>query len=481
MEEEQKKWLEGELSKLTILQLRDIARRNNIDIAGSIRKKEIIDKVLAKEINLQGEKLLASMTRPLVEEKRPEAPKVTEKPAQEVARIEEWKAEPERPAKKGEAPKEQKIAEVREYIRYVMANRPSFFPVDGELEAAVSRYVSGDYYGAIQDIQKVRLKASDAYSHFRIFTNALGIDSSEKVLEEAVSRDKISREAMRKLMETAMIGFVDGTPAKREETLDKLESEAIAAFERIIGDVGEDIELRQGKIAKLQEIGANVLDAINLLKEADRLKLALQLDSARELLNRVDALMKRAEKDRVEEIEYSIPKVRSSIDEARMIGLEADAPEKDLKKASYHFERGELKPCVEYLSKAWIGIDKLYTQRLASDPALKQSLLDKANMMIKPLGTTMSEAHSYGVDASEGFHYMSNTQIAIDRQDAVNAIKFSKKAEDLAKQYADDVKILKEKSTHVDGAKCWQCGQDMLYDYVNGLRRCANCGASMKR
>jgi hypothetical protein len=51
MDPEKKKELELELSKLTILQLRDIARRIGIDISGSIRKKEIIDKLLASDIS----------------------------------------------------------------------------------------------------------------------------------------------------------------------------------------------------------------------------------------------------------------------------------------------------------------------------------------------------------------------------------------------------------------------------------------------
>jgi len=76
---------------------------------------------------------------------------------------------------------------------------------------------------------------------------------------------------------------------------------------------------------------------------------------------------------------------------------------------------------------------------------------------------------------------MSNMQIALNRQDAVNTMKFAKRAEELSNKYSAELKELKDKATHVDDSKCWQCGQDMLYDYANGIRRCSNCGASMKR
>jgi ribosomal protein L37AE/L43A len=60
-------------------------------------------------------------------------------------------------------------------------------------------------------------------------------------------------------------------------------------------------------------------------------------------------------------------------------------------------------------------------------------------------------------------------------------MKFAKRAEELSNKYSAELKDLKDKAVHVDGPKCWQCGQDMLYDYANDIRRCSNCGASMKR
>jgi len=475
MDPEKRKEIELELSKLTILQLRDIARRSGIDISGSIRKKEIIDKILATDISPEN---MAQMMTPGKFSHEEKKPVEQAKPLAEPEKIERWTAEP---AKKAGPVTEQKIMEVREYVRHVLTNKPSFFQIDSELEAAVAKYLSGDFYGAVRDIRKARDRASDLYSHFRIYTTALGIEASEKVLEEAMRRGKMQPEDKKALMEAAMVGFVDGTPAVREETLDRLESEALSSFDRIIGDIGKDIEVRQNRAAELQGIGANVLEAINLLKEAEKLKLMLQLDAVKQLLIRVDELMKQAEKNRVEELRFSIPRVRASIEDAKIVGIDVGEPEKDLKKASYHFERGELQECVESLSKAGVAIDQTVTQRLANDVALKQSILDKAKAMIQQIAAPMAEVHSYGIDASEGFHYMSNMQIALNRQDAVNTMKFAKRAEELSNKYSAELKELKDKATHVDDSKCWQCGQDMLYDYANGIRRCSNCGASMKR
>jgi len=469
MDPEKRKETELELSKLTILQLRDIARQSGIDISGSIRKKEIIDKILASDISPENIAKMMSPGKFSHEERKPVEQAKT--PA-EPEKIVKWAAEPVT---------EQKIMEVREYVRHVLTNKPSFFQIDAELEAAVAKYLSGDFYGAVRDIRKARERASDLYSHFRIYTTALGIETSEKVLEEAMRRGKMQPEDKKALMEAAMVGFVDGTPAVREETLDKLESEALSSFDRIIGDIGKDIEVRQNRAIELQGIGANVLEAINLLKEAEKLKLMLQLDAVQQLLGRVDELMKQAEKNRVDELRFSIPRVRASIEDAKIIGIDVGEPEKDLEKASYHFERGELKACVESLSKAGAVIDQTVTQRLANDVALKQGILDKAKAMIQQIAAPMAEVHSYGIDASEGFHYMSNMQIALNRQDAVSTMKFAKRAEELSNKYSAELKELKDKAVHVDGPKCWQCGQDMLYDYANGIRRCSNCGASMKR
>jgi len=472
MEPESKEALEAELAKLTILKLRDLAHKNNVDIAGTIRKKDIIDKLLEAGIPLDSVKEISAS-------KRGEE----EKGAESEGREEKRQAEPEIVEKlpeKGETD-EKKISEIREYIKTVVGNKPSFFAIDGELEAAVAKYDSGDYYGAIQDIQKARQKASDTYAHFRIYTNSVGINASEKVLEEAIARGTITQDKKKSLLENAMAGLVDGSTSRREETLDRLERGAIAAFDKIIGDLGSDIQLLQKKAADLQELGANVVPAMEAIGEADKLRLSLQIDRAKNVLANANGLLKQAEKVRVEELKYSIPRIRSMIEDGKLIGLDISEPEKELDKASYYLERGELKPCVDSLSKAGSEADRILNQGLAADPELRQNLLNKAKVVVQELGPSLAEAHSYGIDASEAYHYVSNAQIAINRQDPVNAMKFSRRIEELSKQYAEDLKILKEKSIHVDKARCSKCGQDMLYDYINGIRRCANCGTVSKR
>jgi len=472
MDSDPRKALEGELAKLTILKLRDLAHKHGIDISGTIRKKEIIDKLL--NANIPMDSALEMVTAKQSPEEKEEEPS---------AREEGRPAEPEIVEKLPEKVEvtDQKIAEVREYLKSVLGNKPSFFTIDGEVEAAVAKYTSGDYYGAIQDVQKARQKASDVYAHFRIFTNALGINASEKVLEEAVSRGAIPGEQKKNLLDAAMVGLIDGSTSRREETLDRLERGALSSFDKIIGDVGNDIQLLQKRGAELQELGANVLPAMEVISEADKQRLSLKIDEAKQSLGRANDLLRQAERVRAEELKYSIPRIRSMIEDAKIIGLEISDTEKDLDRASYHLERGELKACVQALSKAGTEADKILNQRLASDPAMRQDLLNRAKIKVQDLGPSLSEAHSYGIDASEAYHYISNAQIAINRQDPVNAMKFSRRADELAKQYGDDLRILKEKSMHIDMMRCSNCGQDMLYDYINGIRRCANCGISMKR
>jgi tetratricopeptide (TPR) repeat protein len=469
MDSDSKKALEAELAKLTILKLRDLAHKNNVDISGTIRKKDIIDKLLNANIPLDSAIEMAMGKRP-AEEKAAEAPRKEEQRAEIVEKLPE----------KVEVT-DQKIAEVREYMKTVMGNKPSFFTIDGEIEAVVAKYDSGDFYGAVQDIQKARQKASDVYAHFRIFTNAVGINASEKLLDEAVSRGSIAADRKKNLIDSAMVGLVEGSVARREETLERLERGALAAFDKIIGDLGADIQVVQKRATELQEMGANVLPAVDAIGEADKLRLALQIDKAKLSLEKANDLLRQAEKVRAEELRYSIPRVRSMIEDAKLIGLEIEDTEKDLDKASYYLERGELKDCVEALTKAGADADRILNQRLASDAAMREELLKRAKLTVLDIGPSVSEAHSYGIDASEAYHYISNAQIAINRQDPISAMKFSRRADELARQYGEDLKILKEKSIHIDKLRCKKCGQDMMYDYLNGIRRCANCGTMTKK
>jgi len=471
MDSDPKKALEAELAKLTILKLRDLAHKNGVDISGTIRKKDIIDKLLDANIPLDSAIEMAAGKRAEEKGAEPQRKEEDRRGEQEIV---------EKLPEKVEVT-DQKIAEVREYMKSVMGNKPSFFTIDGEIEAAVAKYDSGDFYGAVQDIQKARQKASDVYAHFRIFTNAVGINASERLLDEAVSRGSIAADRKKNLIDSAMIGLVDGSTARREETLERLERGALSAFDKIIGDLGADIQVVQNRAAELKEMGANVLPAVDAIGEADKLRLALQIDRAKLSLEKANDLLRQAEKVRAEELRYSIPRVRSMIEDAKLIGLEIEDTEKDLDKASYYLERGELKDCVEALAKAGADADRILNQRLASDAAMRDELLKRAKLTVLDIAPSVAEAHSYGIDASEAYHYISNAQIALNRQDPINAMKFSRRAEELARQFSEDLKILKEKSIHIDTLRCVKCGQDMVYDYLNGIRRCANCGTIMKK
>ncbi|MDH4123669.1 MAG: hypothetical protein OEV21_06270, partial [Thermoplasmata archaeon] len=271
-----KKELENELSKLTILQLRQLSRKYSIDYTGSIRKNELIDKILASGVSLDNEPMISGGKKDDAEPPKAgaeAAPAVKAEPAKEALPLLKKEAaapevkkveEPEKPAKK-ESAADKKAAEIREYINYMMNSKPSFFAIDGKLEAAAAMHNSGNYYGAIKEIQEARKLGSDIYSHFRIYTNALGINSAEKALEEAVKIGAISDDAAKKLLSSAMEGFVEGTPSKREHTLDKLESGAITVFDKIIGDLGKMIEVKQKKAEDLKQLGANVMEPSGLL------------------------------------------------------------------------------------------------------------------------------------------------------------------------------------------------------------------------
>lgn len=463
MDDNRNRETEEELMKLTVLQLRDIARKNGIDVSGLIRKKELVDKILSAGASIKPEKAAPADIGTA-------APEVKEKKESSEAKLDKVVLH-----KKHKLPDE-KLAEIRQYISFMMSNKPSFFAIDSKLEAAAIKYAEKNYYAALKEIQEARRIASDVYSHFRLFTNALGIDAAEKALAEAIRRGAISEEKSEQLLYAAMDGFVNGTPAVREGTLEKLEKETIAAFDKMIGDVGTELEMRKKKAEELKAIGANVIEVSSILANTESLVSALRLDEAKEQLAKAAELLRKLEIAKMEEIKYHIPRVRTSIDEARSLRLNVKNAEQDLQKASYDFERGELRQCVEELIRAEKTVDSIVHETLAANPALRQSQLDKARATIEKLSPFLSEAFSYGIEVSEAQHYLNNTRMALERSDALSAPKFARRAENLAKQYEEEIKRLKDGSRHATGVKCWQCNQEMLYDYPNRIRRCSNCG-----
>ncbi|MEM2839412.1 MAG: hypothetical protein QXE18_04910 [Thermoplasmata archaeon] len=450
--------------KLTVLQLREIARKKGIDVSGLIRKKELVDRILAAEVSVGKEESMQTNAKPVAHE--PEA--------HEKEKSNE-KAEKGAPHRKRRIDDE-KLKEMRQHIAFMMSNKPSFFAIDAKLETAAIKYSEKNYYAALREIQEARRIASDVYSHFRLFTNALGIDAAEKALTDAVQRGAISEDRAEQLLHSAMEGFVEGTPAKREETLEKLEKETIAAYEKLMGDLGKDLEMRKKRAQELKSIGANVIEAMKILEDSENMIATLKLDQAKELLGTAGEMLKRIELSKMEEIKYHIPRVRTSIDEARSLDLDVKDAEQDLQKASYDFERGELKQCVDELLRAEKAVDGIVHQALSSNPTLRQSQLEKTKATMQRLAPFLTEAMSYGIEVSEAQHYLNNARMALERSDAMNAPRFARRADNLAKQYEEEIKRLKDGSRHASGVRCWQCKQEMLYDYPNKIRRCSNCG-----
>lgn len=479
MDKQKKKEIEETLTGMTVLELRKLARSNSIDISSIIRKREIIDEILnsGKAPELLGIAVSEAETKPL--------------PAQEEMSVSDKSVgESEKPEKRtpgknaGIAPKgkpDKREAETEQYIKLIIGNRTSFFEIDGMIETALTRYASGDYYGAVQAIQAVRIKASDIYSHFRIYTNALGIDASEKLLSEATKRETISKKDANQLIKTAKNGFVNGTPKRRDETLNKLERGALKAVDKIIGEVGRELEMNRTRANELRAIGADVIEPDHLLAEAEKLKVAMKPQEAKSLIAQANTMMTRAEKIRLEEIRYSIPRVRSAIEESKTLDIDVTESENELKKASYYLERGELKLCVDSLNKSESQVDQLLRVRISSDPSIRKTQLEKTQKNIQYNEPYLNDIASYGLDTSEAMHYLRNAQTALSRGDAINAPKFARRMESLAKEIAEEVEKLKKRSVHASDDRCARCNQEMLYDYDTGIRRCSNCGYWVRR
>lgn len=456
------------LNELPIWKLKLVAAEYGIDVASCRYKRDFVEKVRSKHLTEeQVRKALSKETKG-----QDEGAIEVRQAAKEVEQI------AARPLETTELPIDEET-NVERNLDEALSTRPSFFEADSMSESAYNRMILGDYFSAIKANREARLKCLETFSGAQVYSAAVSIRAADELLAKLSKAGGRIDPSVKTALAEAKKTFISGSPRRREEALESLETLVTAVYKSTIDDSEKaETELRE-LLADYESFGTRTEEARKYLEIAGQAKAAFNLDDYSKFLGEARMHAEKAKKARAQEIDNSFHIVRAGAEEAKAVGADVSFADAGFEEARKAFDGGSFKRTVDLLADIERATDSAHMEQIQRQRDLESVQLGKVRMTVTTLEPLLAEAASYGMNAQEGLYFVDRAKAAMARRDVVNAAKFARRAKDVTAPLEKDLEhkrvelgIVKK----VEGAKCEKCGLEAVYLYPNTMMKCLECG-----
>ncbi len=462
------------LENLTISKLKRIAQEYSLNISSCRHKKDFLAIVIAASITEeQVDRALGNAEdRPAHHESTIQAEE--ERLKEEIEEIAE---------KSSDIPElsRQQNLDVERNIDQTLLMRPSFFEIDSQVETAWTRMMMGDYQEVLKMSRDARTKMLDRFSSFQLYTTALSIRAAESIQKDlAQAQGKPIDTRFKTALAEAKNAFIDGSPRRREETLEELEGLAAKAYEAFFeGSIAAASELRT-MLADYESFGTQVSESSRILDIAEQARQAYNISEYSTLVTQAREMAEKAKLVRTKEIEESLGSVKAALDEAREVGATPSMGEKELEEAKVALEKQAFKKAIDLLSAIERTADQAHLEKVG-DNSIRTRQVEKITSAIENMGPALEEAASYGLEVQQGLLFVRSAQTALNGKDFVSAAKYARRLKQVSgpvKSDLDKKRIELGVAKKIEGAKCGKCGEEELYAHPDGIQKCNKCGHS---
>lgn len=460
------------LESLTVSKLKAVAKRHGVDVSPCKYKKDFIERLAA-----------AGITEAQVADALASGEPGKTAAASESSQVAEARRDVEVIA--GKTPSDKVLPaevdeEVERNIDRALLVRPSFFEIDSQVQTAWNHMIMADYHDALKVNSDTRSRMLDRFSSFQVFSAALSIRAAESILsslnEAAGKTDPLLRTALAE----AKRAFIEGSPKHREETLERLESMTLKAYESFFeGSTRAEAELRT-MLSDYESFGTQTLEPRRLLEIAEQARQAFNVAEYAKVLDDAKQAATRAKAARTVEIEKSFGIVRSAVREAHEVGAVLSVGEDDITAAKDAFDQQAFRKASELLASIERTADQAHIEKVR-DKDIRDRQTAKVSATIASLERTLQEAASYGMDVEEGLLFVTKAKSALQNRDVVNAAKLARHVKDQSADLEsglDKERVDRGVASKVEDAKCGKCGKESLYSFPNDRRKCIECGHS---
>lgn len=460
------------LESLTVNRLKSVAKRYGIDVSACKHKKDYVQVLAA-----------AGITEAQVSEVLGPGGAAKAKSVEEAREVSDIKHEIETIAEKSPSDRVLPVQEdedVERNIDRALLVRPSFFEIDSQIETAWNHMIMADYHDAIKVNSEARSKMLDRFSSFQVFSTALSLRAAESILTNLGDAQGGVDPTLKTVLAEAKKAFIEGSPRRREQSLEELEALTSKAYESFFeGSTKAEAELRT-LLSDYESFGTQIQESRRILEIAEQARQSFNAAEYAKLIEEAKSAASRAKDVRASEIEKSFRTVRSAVIEAREAGAALTIGEDELASARDAFDKQAFRRATELLSSIERTADQAHLE-VMKDKDARTKQTTRVSTTIAGLEKTLQEAASYGLDVDEGLLFVSRAKGALGNKDLVSAAKLARHAKDQSEDLGaelDKQRIERGVASKVEDAKCGKCGKEMLYSFPNDVRKCIDCGHS---
>lgn len=464
------------LNELPIWKLKIVAAEYKIDVSACKYKRDFVEKVKTKR--LTEDQVRTALSR--AKNKPTEMPAPDEDAAEIKAIGADIKEISNKPVEPMELPQENEKT-VERHIDEALTMKPSFFEIDSTTESAFNKMILGDFGEAIRINREARMMCLESFSAFQVYSAAVSIRAADELLSRIPDGRGRLDPTLRTAIAAAKRTFITGTPRQREEALENLETLAAKTYQAFIRESGqEEAELRV-LLADYESFGTRTEEARKFLTIAESAKQSFNLGEYAKHIRDARTRAEEAKDFRAKEIENAIPLVNAAAQEAKEIGVDTGSAESDLGEARKALEHGAFKRATDLLAAIERTVDAAHLEQIKRQKDLETRQLEKATLTVSSREPEVMEAASYGMDVQQQIGHITNAKYALERKDAVNAVKYARVLKDASAEMEkalDNKRIDAGVLKRVQDVKCGKCGHKTLYSFPNASQKCVECGHS---
>ena len=453
------------LKRLTVAQLKDIAKEYGVDVTDCTNKKSHINTLTASGLTAeQVNETLSKME------------------AKEFAELSEVHDDLERLADSRADSKDiggEEGIHIERGIDQALMLRPLFFEVDSATEHAWNKMIMGDFPDALRLNMESRMQVMERVSTFHLYSTALSLRAAETLMREMKDLTGGVSSELKTALAEAKLAFLNGPPKRREQTLEEVErltAKAIEAFSE--KSVEAERELKE-MLDEYASFGVRVGGAAEMLEIAATAKSSKDYGQYSLLMTEARRLAENEKKTRMRSFESAFEQVRSAIDAAKEAGVDTKEDEAQFKDARKAFRKSEFKRAMELLAAVEQAADKEHLKKVQEDSDAEEREMKEIIDSMRRAEPDLEEAAMYGMDVQEGLLFVRQARTALDHKDVIGASKYSRRVRKLTKSMEGDLRRMRAERDivkHMEGAKCGECGKETLYSYPDGRTRCDECG-----
>lgn len=451
--------VEDKLSKMTVKELRELAKRHSISLKGLRKKADLISTIAAIDDieNLLKKEEVEELER--VEEEITEIGEEIKETIEEISKL---------------PPMEDKQADP-----VIVEGRNvdvDFRRVEDLIDRARMRYEEGSFAKSLSLVQEALTGIDDPVESFRRYAYSHAILSAEGLVRECGKAGEDVEKAISVIMR-AKKAYADGTIFDDEKILERIDKATKKLYVADIQRAKETFLSTRRFVFDVADLGAEISRARDMIRRAeDALENGNYTTSLKRLAD-AEKLAREARKTRIGEIKKAIPATKAIVEEAEHVGADVAEAEKLLKQAKIALRNKDYILCNELTKRAEHAAMQSQHLQIQKAMELRKRQVENAQRIIMRVEPLIYEAEEYRIEVSEVKAILEKAKEILGQGDYVNGTYFAKEAEELARRIAPRLEEERRRRgiTKPTEGICGACGSRNLEFYDNGWGKCLDC------